>query len=132
MHLTAGSDQVMARPGTFPPGRSGNPAGRPRGIEARCREFTEDAIAALVAALQNPRERVQAAAILLDRGWGKAPQTVQGQDAEPFTVLHLLAAREVSQHVRKILIEKGATGLPEIEGDAEPNQPIDLMRPALE
>jgi hypothetical protein len=131
MHLTAGSDQVMARPGTFPKGVSGNPGGRPRGIEARCREFTEDAIAALVAALQNPRERVQAAAILLDRGWGKAPLTVQDQDAEPFTVLHLVAAREVSAHLKQILEARNGTAPPPLLEADEAGTEVPL-RSALE
>jgi hypothetical protein len=87
----------------------------------------------LVAALQNPRERVQAAAILLDRGWGKAPLTVQDQDAEPFSVLHLVAAREVSAHLGQILEARNGTAPPPvIESEAETNEPVDLLRPALE
>ena len=46
---------------SFRPGFSGNPGGRPKGIEAIAREHTPAAIAAPVAALQNPRERVAAA-----------------------------------------------------------------------
>jgi hypothetical protein len=125
----------MGRTSTsWQPGKSGNPGGRPRGIEARCREFTEDAIAALVAALQNPRERVQAAAILLDRGWGKAPLTVPDQDAEPFTVMHLVAAREISANLKQILEAKNGTAPPPLlEADeAGTEVPVDLLRPALE
>lgn len=36
---------------------------------------TKAAIAALVAALKRPRERVPAAIALLDRGWGRPAQT---------------------------------------------------------
>ena len=65
--------KVVGRP--WPPGRSGNPGGRPRAaldIQALARQHTPDAIAALVAALANPRERVGAAACaLLDRAWGR-------------------------------------------------------------
>jgi HEAT repeat protein len=56
---------------SFQPGQSGNPAGRPKGIEALARAHTPAAIAALVDALRSPKERVSAAVALLDRGWGK-------------------------------------------------------------
>ena len=63
---------------TFKPGQSGNPGGRPKGIEALAREHTPAALAALVDALRSPRERVSAAVALLDRGWGKPTVTVEG------------------------------------------------------
>ena len=65
----------------FKPGQpSANPAGRPakrRDVEALARECTSEAIAALRAALKVPRERVAAAQVLLDRGWGRPRQQVQ-------------------------------------------------------
>jgi hypothetical protein len=63
---------------SFQPGQSGNPGGRPKGIEALAREHTPAAIAALVDALRSPKERVGAAVALLDRGWGKPTVTVEG------------------------------------------------------
>ena len=48
----------------FMPGRSGNPAGRKKGDEALARQHTEAAIQALVKALENPKERVPAVALL--------------------------------------------------------------------
>jgi len=60
-------------------GQSGNPGGRPKAqkdIEALARKYTPAAIAALVAALSG-KDRVHAAAILLDRGWGKAKTLVE-------------------------------------------------------
>jgi hypothetical protein len=120
MNLTAGSEQVMARPGTFPKGVSGNPGGRPRGIEARCREFTEEALAALRAALSNPKERVAAATVLLSYGWGKPKQIIEANDTTSITIMHLVAAREISA-------EMHATR-PVIEGTREP----DTATPTLE
>lgn len=62
------------------PGQSGNPRGRPPGTIARdlARRYTEEAILTLVAAMRSPRERVPAAIALLDRGWGKPKETVEG------------------------------------------------------
>ena len=80
--------KVVGRP--WPPGRSGNPGGRPKAaldIQALARQHTPDAINALVAALANPRERVSAAVALLDRGWGKPTQPLAGDaDAAPLVV----------------------------------------------
>jgi hypothetical protein len=75
--------KVRGRP--FGAGQSGNPAGKPKvtGIEdvrAIAREWTQLAIETLVEVMSNPDEkgaaRVSAAGVILDRGWGKAPQTV--------------------------------------------------------
>jgi hypothetical protein len=86
----------------FVKGRSGNPSGRTRtrDLQARAREFTEEAIQALVAALKNPKERVQAAGILLDRGWGKAKQAIEVDGSQQLTMLHLIAARAISHELR--------------------------------
>ena len=62
---------------TFVRGKSGNPGGRPKAaldVQALARQHTPAAIAALVAALKNERERVPAAQALLDRAWGKPLQ----------------------------------------------------------
>ena len=127
MHLTAGSDQVMARPGTFPPGRSGNPGGRPRGIEARCREFTEEALQALRAALRNPKERVAAASVLLSYGWGKPKQVIEANAETSVTMLHLLASQSIGAGLRSEAL-LGVTATPTL---AEP-QVIDLSLPPTE
>lgn len=83
--------------GKFAPGTSGNPGGRKHGpdVSALAREHTAAAIAALVKALEVPRERVQAAQILLDRGWGKAVQQIETTHGDSIH-LHLIAARDVA------------------------------------
>jgi hypothetical protein len=127
MHLTASSDQVMARPGTFPPGISGNPSGRPRGIEARCREFTEEALQALRAALRNPKERVAAASVLLSYGWGKPKQVIEANAETSVTMLHLLA----SQSIGAGLHSEALLGVTAIPAPVEPKV-IDLSLPPTE
>lgn len=77
--------QLPAGMTPWKPGQSGNPAGRPKGIEAKAREFTDAAIATLVRELSNPRNCVPAAVALLDRGWGKPKQPVSGDPDNPIT-----------------------------------------------
>ncbi len=67
----------------FKPGQSGNSGGRPKAIievAHAAREHTREAIDTLVRIMTDekatPSARVSAAAALLDRGWGKAPQIV--------------------------------------------------------
>lgn len=70
---------------SFKPGQSGNPSGRPKilkNLQELARELTPKAIAALEAALANPRERVAAATVILDRGYGKAPQRIEATGAD--------------------------------------------------
>lgn len=90
------------------PGESGNPGGRPKGFSAFVRAKVGDSgeklvEAALLIASGKPkerqaffgenvrvtaRERMLAVEYLTDRGWGKAPQTVEltGVDGEPIRV----------------------------------------------
>ena len=71
----SGRRRGLGRP--FPRGVSGNPGGRPRAVldvQELARAHTPDAIRALVAALDSPRERVAAACALLDRAWGRPAQ----------------------------------------------------------
>ena len=82
----------MANPtgkGGFKLGKSGNPSGRPKVVaEVRdlAREKTPKAIETLSAIMEDvgapPSARVAAASALLDRGWGKAPQTIKHEGLE--------------------------------------------------
>lgn len=81
----------------FQPGQSGNPGGRPREdprLRDACRAHTEEAVGVLVAALKddNVKNQITAATALLDRGYGRPPQSVDlGSDPErPFMVQELV------------------------------------------
>jgi hypothetical protein len=68
----------------FQPGQSGNPGGRPKvisEIQALAREHKTEAIDTLVAIMRDEgasaAARVSAATAILDRGFGKATQTIE-------------------------------------------------------
>lgn len=79
--------------GRFKPGVSGNPGGRPKAmaeVRDHARKYTREAIETLVEAMRRGEThsaRITAAQVLLDRGWGKAPQAVTGEDGTgPVTI----------------------------------------------
>lgn len=89
----ASSKPARKRPptrGSWKPGQSGNPGGRPKEVahvKELARQHTELAIRTLVeiaARGQPDRARVAAAEALLDRAWGRPEQavTVQGEVSE--------------------------------------------------
>jgi hypothetical protein len=68
----------------FAPGVSGNPGGRPKGVEEvqrLAREHTASAIQTLIGIAKGGKfpaaARVSAASVLLDRGWGKPVQPTE-------------------------------------------------------
>jgi Family of unknown function (DUF5681) len=96
-----------ANRGRFKKGQSGNPGGRPKmppDMKAAIQEKTPELLKSLFAlARQKADPRVQAMAIkeLLDRGWGRAVQTVnakvEGVDAN---MAHLEALRSLMDATR--------------------------------
>jgi hypothetical protein len=120
----------------WPKGTSGNPGGRPKGIEALARQHTEEALAVLVGALADSDRRVavSAAGMLLAYGWGRPKQMlVATDDAQSLTLMHLVAARASSDRINARYPggDAGGTTI-----DARPEPPLvtmeDLMKPALE
>jgi hypothetical protein len=87
------AERLSERPGYRPggtsgkgflPGRSANPGGRSRrtsdgrSLAQLCRDFTEDSLRALHKVVLDENEptalRVQAASVIVGRGWGDAPR----------------------------------------------------------
>jgi hypothetical protein len=84
----------------FRPGQSGNPGGRPKGersVREIAQQHTTAAMETLVTVMQTGKnsERVQAATVLLDRGWGKPIQSVEMTGSQ-LSLVDLLASLNTS------------------------------------
>jgi hypothetical protein len=88
------TDKRPAPKTAFKPGQSGNPGGRPpkteeqRTLETMCRERTPEALATVLTIMgagENERNRLSAAQFVIERGWGKAVQSLEhsGKDGGP-------------------------------------------------
>jgi len=62
----------------------------PADIRSLCRSYTAESIRVLASIMRQPEHsdaaRIQAANILLDRGWGKATQPHTGEDDKEYRV----------------------------------------------
>ncbi len=81
----------------FQPGQSGNPGGRPsaaKELRERIRERGEDLVEGLLAialdTAESGKNRIAATRELLDRGYGKSPQPIDG-DGEGGPIAHSIA-----------------------------------------
>jgi len=94
---TENSENQRAKPRgkPFQKGQSGNPGGRPKEVaEVRelARQYTEEAVDTLATIMRNGKEpaaaRVRAAESILDRGYGKASQPIDGDgDGGPLQII---------------------------------------------
>jgi hypothetical protein len=81
--------QLRDATGRFRPGQTGNAGGRPKGLAATVREATDlDGLLAVLLgiigdATCRAADRIRAAELLLDRGWGKAPTYQPIADGDP-------------------------------------------------
>lgn len=114
---------------SWKPGQTGNPGGRPRGVERRAREAVEarsytdangvehSGVDALMAVYLDvafskeakPRERVDAATAALDRGWGKAKQIVQiGETSSSDVDLDQMTDEELAAELARLEVALGS------------------------
>ena len=74
----------------YPPDKALARKAIPTDIRSLCRAYTGEAIRHLAAIMRqreySPAARVQAASVLLDRGWGKPPQAHTGEDDKDIRV----------------------------------------------
>ena len=73
-------------------------------IRSLCRSYTTEVVRILASIAREekhpPAARIAACALLLDRGWGKAPQPHTGEDGEgdiQITIRHILDGSEESE-----------------------------------
>ena len=97
---TDATERSLANLRPFPPGVSGNPGGRQRGLQRRVRELVGDdgdKIAVFLADVFNDEkqkmtDRLEAARLLLDRGWGKAPISIEADSPAKFVLVSAFLA----------------------------------------
>ena len=109
-------------------GQSGNPDGRPKTpatVEARqvvhdvkdaAKALTAKAIATLENVMDDPKSppATRVAAAILDRGWGRPAQSIEG-NVRPFSLADLIAMSWEQRQAKKAAQTEGKL----IEGDAQ-------------
>jgi len=85
-HSPAENSKKLPRGKPFQPGQTGNKGGRPkktdeeRTLEQMCKDKTPDALETILYIMgegQQERARLAAAQYVIDRGWGKAKESVE-------------------------------------------------------
>jgi hypothetical protein len=130
---SSGRSVGLANLTPWKPGQTGNPSGRPRGLERLAREHTEEALSVLVNSMRSNDERIAltAAGLILDRGWGKPVQAISGgDDAASITFLHLIAARASSDALNNRVFDAEHTDVATDETIKPASR--NLMEPAQE
>lgn len=86
----AAKRRPLGRP--FEPGKSGNPSGRPKVAHELASAFQAhglEALEVLLAVMRNRKargqDRIRAAEVILERGFGKALQPIGGPEGEPLS-----------------------------------------------
>ena len=91
MTQLVGITKNLPRGRPFPKGKSPNPCGRPKRtpeeikLEEACRAKTAEALAVVLDVMDNgssDRVRLQAAAFIIERGWGKARERIEVEPVE--------------------------------------------------
>jgi hypothetical protein len=115
MHEPAeNSDATVRRIGRpFPPGQSGNPGGRPKGVARAFRDVLGGSPTEAAQGLQQiarygkrDADRIAAWRELLDRGWGKAPAFASIEGADPLE--HDEIAQEITAIAEQLERERDA------------------------
>jgi hypothetical protein len=85
-HSPAENSKKLPRGKPFQPGQTGNKGGRPkkteeeRTLEAMCKDKTPEALKTILSIMtggKNERAQLSAAQYVMDRGWGKAKESVE-------------------------------------------------------
>ena len=97
----------------FKPGESGNPAGsKPRDpeLQALAREYSIPALRRVISIMENPATEddtaLRAAGMIIDRGYGKAPQKVEVENYD------VLTDAELDRRIADALDGLRALGIP--------------------
>jgi hypothetical protein len=119
------------------PGQSGNARGRPKipfDLPAACREHAAAAVQVLVDALHDPKNKIEAAKVLLDRGFGKAPVVIEGEAAATLSLMHLIAARHIAAELQEAFLAGRSMPPPDERQVIDFSNPTTLqhLEPALE
>ena len=93
------TERRLANLKPFPPGVSGNPGGRAKGLQRRVRELCGDdgdklatfLLGVLNGQKEKTSDRLEAAKILLERGWGKAPIAIETDSPALFVLASAFA-----------------------------------------
>ena len=116
----------MPGPGKpFPKGQSGNPSGRPKlpeEVRDRARSLSIEALETLAAIMKDteapPSARVAAANVILDRGYGKPPQSLDVTPRRLFDEMSDAELAETLAAVRQALADGAGEAVGEDAADS--------------